>query len=124
MRGEKGIRVCGEDGADVEEVGIGIKTFKEVCLVQRFDDTTRNDKGLLWILKERVKGQPIDVSSLSTVSSASASITSTTSALGLLEGRLRVKLKDNEDEEGESGDGEGDRASLDAFRGVVEECRR
>ncbi len=85
MRGEKEIGICGEDGADVEEVGIGIKTFKEVCLVQRFDDTTRNDKGLLWILKERVKGKPIDVSSLSTVSSASASITSTTSALGLLE---------------------------------------
>lgn len=53
--------------------------------MQRFDDTTGNGKGLVWLLKERVKGKPIDVSSLSTVSCAST--TSITSTVVVLESK-------------------------------------
>jgi len=85
LRRGKGIRVCAKDGADVEKVGIGIKISKEVSLGQRFDDTMRNEKGLLWILKERMKGEPIDVSFLSTISLAGSVITSITSTLVFLD---------------------------------------
>jgi len=85
LRRGKGIRVCAKDGADVGKVEIGIKIFKEVSLGQRFDDTMRNEKGLLWILKERVKGKPIDVSFLSTISLSGSVITSITSTLVFLD---------------------------------------